>query len=87
MKPNQEKIMTTALVTRNSSGLVDALFSAIDKLNAKEIDTEHARAIAHTARAIVGIANLELDVMKFRQESKDASLKSLTIDHAGDAPK
>lgn len=68
------------IVTRNSTGLVNALFDTIDRLNAKEIDTEHARAVAHSARAIVGIANLELDFRRFAAEHSNAPLKSLTIE-------
>jgi hypothetical protein len=64
---------------RTSAGLVDTLFDAIDNLNAKKIDTEHARALAHTARAIVAIASLELDFRRL-QETNPAPLRSLTIE-------
>lgn len=72
-----------AVLTRTSHGLVDALFDSIDRLNAKEIDPEHARAISHTAKTIVAIANLELEVRKFRdahQGSNKGELSSLTIE-------
>jgi hypothetical protein len=71
-------------VTRSSQGLVDALFSAIDRLNAKEIDPEECRALSHTARTIVGVARLELDFRRFTSEGGRAALKSLTIDNAAD---
>jgi hypothetical protein len=70
--------MTTAM-TRTSTGLVNSLFDAIDNLNQKKIDTEHARALAHTARAIVAIASLELDVRRFA-ETNSSPIKSLVID-------
>jgi hypothetical protein len=72
---------TTAMtVTRTSKGLVDALFDSIDKLNAKEIEPEHARAISHTAKAIVGIASLELEYRKLQKEAGAEGLKSLAIE-------
>jgi hypothetical protein len=71
---------TVPAVTRSSQGLVDALFSAIDRLNAKEIDAEECRALSHTARTIVGVARLELDYRRFTSEGGRAGLKSLTID-------
>ena len=73
---------STLPVVRNSKGLVDVLFDSIDKLNAKQIDAEHARALSHTARTIVSIASLELDVNRFQQEqgSERAALKSLAIE-------
>jgi hypothetical protein len=70
-----------AVMVRSSKGLVDALFDSIDKLNAREIDSEHARAISHTARAIVSIASLELEARKFQQEhGGKTELKSLAIE-------
>jgi len=73
--------MTTEIVTRDSKGLVDALFESIDQLNAKKIDPEHARALSHTAKAIVSIAALELEFRKFAKDNSDADqLKSLAID-------
>lgn len=70
-----------APVTRTSHGLVDALFSTIDKLNAKEIDAEHARAISHTAKTIVNVARLELDYRRYAAETKsDDNLTSLAIE-------
>ena len=65
----------TTDVKRTSSGLVEALFDVIDKLNNKEIDAEHARAVSHTARSIVQIARLELEYRKDEQQ-----LVSLQID-------
>lgn len=66
-------------VIRNSKGLVDTLFNTIDRLNANEINAEHARAVSHTAKTIVGIARLE---MEFRKGLADNGLKltSLIID-------
>lgn len=71
-------------VTRSSQGLVDALFTAIDRLNSKEIDSEQCRALSHTARTIVGVARLELDYRRFRSEGGPGALKSLTIDNAAE---
>lgn len=72
---------TSQAIVRSSTGLVDALFSSIDKLNAKEIDPEHARAISHTAKTIVNVARLELEYRKFANEGNAATkLISLTID-------
>lgn len=76
-----------APVTRTSGGLVDALFDSIDRLNARTIDTEHARAIAHSARAIVGIASLELEFRKLQRDAGMDKLRSLSItDQAATAP-
>lgn len=68
-------------VTRTSRGLVDALFDTIDKLNAKAIDAEHARAISHTAKSIVNIAMLELEYRRFAADQATAveALTSLQI--------
>lgn len=66
-------------VSRNSAGLVDAMFDAIDRLNNKEIDPEHARALAHTARTIVSVATLELDYRKLQRDSGMDVLRSLSI--------
>ena len=68
---------TVLAIKRTSSGLVDALFDCMDKLNKREIDAEHARAISHTARSIVQIARLE---MEYRKDAADVKLVSLTID-------
>jgi hypothetical protein len=67
-------------VQRTSHGLVDALFNVIDRLNAKEIDAEHARAISHTAKTIVSVAALELECRKFASEGGGAKLISLAIE-------
>ena len=71
-------------VTRSSTGLVDALFDTIDKLNAKDIDAEHARAISHSARTIVQIARLELEYREFAGTDGPERLKltSLSIPKA-----
>lgn len=66
-------------VVRTTAGLVDALFDAVDRLNAKEIDAEQARAISHTARSIVSVARLELEFRQF-VESGGPQLTSLTVD-------
>jgi hypothetical protein len=71
--------MSTQVVERTSRGLVEGLFDAIDNLNQKKIDPEHARALAHTARTIVGVAALELEFMKLQKENGAGALKSLTI--------
>ena len=68
-------------IVRSSHGLVDALFSTIDKLNAKEIDAEHARAISHTARSIVSIARLELEFREFEKVNGQNKLTSLVIEN------
>jgi hypothetical protein len=61
--------------------LVDALFDTIDRLNAREIDAEQARAISHTARTIVQTAKLELEYRKWEHSgSTTEPLKSLDID-------
>jgi hypothetical protein len=75
------KTTTSMQVTRTSSGLVDALFNSIDRLNAKEIDAEHARAISHTAKTIVSVASLELEMKKFTDANgtKAGALSSLAI--------
>jgi hypothetical protein len=69
-------------VKRTTGGLVDVLFQTIDKLNTKEVDAEHARAISHTARTIVSVASLELEFRKFSdgQSGSSSGLGSLTID-------
>lgn len=74
---------TVVNVQRNSKGLVDALFDSIDKLNKKEIDAEHARALSHTARTIVQIANMELEIRKHQQEKHidGEVVKSLSVDN------
>jgi len=64
-------------VSRTSSGLVDALFDAIDGVNEKKITPEEARAISHSARTIVGVARLEMDC---RAMLDKPALKSLVID-------
>ncbi len=71
--------MTTSVIQRTSKGLVDCLFNAIDDLNQKKIDAEHARALAHTARTIVGVAALELDFMRLSAEQNGVALSSLAI--------
>lgn len=78
-------------VTRNSKGLVDALFDSIDALNAKKIDPEHARAVSHTAKTIVNVAMLELQARKIygNEEGKSLPIHSLEIEgpeiaHASD---
>ena len=71
--------MATQLIDRNSKGLVEALFASIDALNERKIEPEHARALAHTARTIVGIAALELEYMRFQKENDGRELKSLAI--------
>lgn len=72
--------MSTLPVTRNSKGLVDTLFDTIDRLNRKEIPAEHARAVAHTARAIVGIATLELEARKFARDAEPDGMKLISLD-------
>jgi hypothetical protein len=72
--------MTITAVKRTSTGLVDTLFDAIDKLNRKEIDAEHARALSHTARSIVAIARLELEYRQFGERGATQKLVSLAID-------
>lgn len=72
---------TTLQVKRTTGGLVDALFETIDRLNAKEIDAEQARAISHTAKTIVSVAALELEYRKFTQtDNSSMGLGALTID-------
>jgi hypothetical protein len=73
---------TVTKVTRSSNGLVEALFDSIDRLNRKEIDAEHARALSHTARTIVSIARLEIEHRQFSQDlgADRAKLVSLSID-------
>jgi hypothetical protein len=71
--------MTDKKVVRTTAGLVEALFDTVDKLNSKEIDAEHARAISHTARSIVGVARLELEYRQFAQNG-GPQLTSLTVD-------
>lgn len=79
----KEEEQVPAVLVRSSKGLVDALFDSIDSLNARKIDSEHARAISHTARAIVSIASLELEARKFQHEHGGSpELKSLTVEVA-----
>lgn len=68
-------------VTRNSKGLVEALFDSIDRLNKKEIDPETARAISHTAKTIVNVARLELEARRMNADGTvaDLNLNSLAI--------
>lgn len=74
------------IIVRTSKGLVEGLFDAIDNLNQRKIDPEHARAIAHTARTIVRVAEVELDFMRFSREGQaDPDLKSLKITDASAA--
>lgn len=68
-------------VVRSSSGLVEALFTTLDRLNNKEIDAEHARAISHTARSIVGVARLELEYREFAKVNGEGKLTSLRIEN------
>jgi hypothetical protein len=70
---------TLKLLDRTSRGLVEALFDTIDRLNAKEIDAEQARAISHTARTIVNVAQLELEYRKWA-EGTDQGLISLQLE-------
>lgn len=51
-------------MSRNAKGLVDALFQTIDDLNERKITPEHARAVSHTAKTIVAVASLELEIKK-----------------------
>lgn len=67
-------------VSRTTRGLVEALFDTIDKLNAKEIDAEQARAVSHTARSIVSVARLELEYRQFVEASGEKTLTSLAIE-------
>jgi hypothetical protein len=71
--------MSTQVVERTSRGLVQGLFDAIDNLNQKKIDPEHARALSHTARTIVSVASLEMEFMKLQKDNGSGALKSLTI--------
>jgi hypothetical protein len=68
-------------VERTMHGLVEALFSSIDRLNNKEIDAEQARAISHTAKTIVSVAALELEYRKWvsAEPSLSEPLESLVI--------
>ena len=68
-------------IKRTFQGLVDALFTVIDRLNAKEIDAEHARAISYTAKTIVNVAALELEYRRFvTEEGAQPQLTSLSIE-------
>jgi len=79
--------MSAVVVKRTTNGLVDALFDCIDKLNAKEIDAEHARAVSHTARSIVQIAKLEMEYRESAAAGGDrAKLTSLRIDQRPSEP-
>jgi hypothetical protein len=73
------------VVVRSSTGLVDALFDSIDRLNNKEVTAEEARAVSHTAKSIVAIARLEMDFIKLSKDNKTDGLKSLVIEHADTA--
>jgi len=65
-------------VERSPKGLTDALFDAMDRLNNGLATHEEARAVAHTARAIIGIARLEMDAAKMSKEFGGAiGIKSL----------
>lgn len=72
--------MTTQLsVIRTPQGLVEAMFDAIDRLNKKEIDSEHARALSHSARTIVQIARLELEYRQYAGNEGPDRLKLLSL--------
>lgn len=74
--------MPQLIAQRSSKGLVDLLFDAIDQLNNKKIDAEHARAVSHTAKSIVAVASLELEFRRFSREvsAQTAPLTSLAIE-------
>lgn len=54
-------------VERSPKGLVNALFDAMDDLNARNITHDEVRAVAHTARAIIGVARLEMDAVRMSE--------------------
>ena len=51
-------------IDRSAAGLTDAMFAAIDKLNAGVINADECRAIAQAGRTVVGMARVELDYQK-----------------------
>lgn len=67
-------------VARNLKGLVEALFQSIDRLNAREIDAEHARALSHTAKTIVACGHLEIEHRKLLGDQGSAALTSIIIE-------
>jgi hypothetical protein len=74
--------MTNTPTVRTATGLVDKLFDAIDDLNAKRIDPEHARALSHTAKTIVAVAALEHQVQQaaLAADGGEIRLRSLQIE-------
>lgn len=65
-------------VERSPRGLVDALFDAMDDLNAKDKSPDEVRAVAHTARVIVNVARLEMDAIRLQESAgKKVDFKSL----------
>lgn len=57
-------VKAIARVERTPRGLADALFDSMDKLNAGTSSVEECRAIANTARVIVGVARLEIEAVR-----------------------
>jgi hypothetical protein len=76
----EDDVKLPAKITRSARGLVDALFNTIDRLNAREIDSEHARAVSHTAKSIVAVARLELDHKRYEADVGKTSITSLQIE-------
>lgn len=65
-------------VERSPKGLVNALFNSLDSLNMGTQSADDVRAIAHTARQIVGIARLEMDAARMAETmGKNVSFSSL----------
>lgn len=83
-----EDVKVVKKVERSPKGLVDALFDSIDKLNAGLSTAEEARAVAHTARSIVGVARLELEAISLRQKlGSNIPISALPALGAGEEPK
>jgi hypothetical protein len=58
--------MATVKIKRNSAGLKDALFEAIEALRAGDIEPQEAREIANLSKEIVSVTRLELDVFNYQ---------------------
>jgi hypothetical protein len=70
----------TTIVERTSKGLTEALFDTIDKLVAKKITPEEARAVSHTAKTIIAMGQLELEFRRFVADAGEQKLTSLVIE-------
>jgi hypothetical protein len=62
-----EQVQVVTKIERSPKGLVEALFNSLDGLNAGIKSADDVRAVAHTARSIVGIARLEMEATRMAE--------------------